>query len=328
MHPPALLVAKSDLDRHVSDAHTVHAANGASGKRQGVKKAMTTVAVKRIRYLLAALAALSIGVPVAAVPSAAAATSTVGSYGRTAVPSSTVTVSFGNYAGYSWYPLTGTDRYAVAKWKVPAVSCSKGPGASFAGRAAVWAGLWGNVTNSDLAQAGTNSRCFKNKAHVKPIPYCFGGGSTTSSYYAWAEAVPAPPCALMNVKPGNKMYVQVEYAGTCTTCKLRFWYDVTDLTTGIQKQGYLKYKTVQSLDSEATIAGVIVENNGTRNLPKFKTITISGLQIGASFSQGPNRYDYYMGTCPGNILAGPGGLQDDNSTFAVAWLNYTVPRCG
>ena len=132
----------------------------------------------------------------------------------------------------------------------------------------------------------------------------------------------------MNVRPGNSMYVQVEYAGKCTTCKLKFWFDVTDLTTGVQKQGYLNYKTIQSLGSEASTGGAIVENDGTRNLPKFNTITISGLEIGSSFSHGPSRYDYYMGPCSGNILAGPGGLRDKNSTFVVAWLNYTVPRCG
>ncbi len=122
------------------------------------------------------------------------------------------------------------------------------------------------------------------------------------------------------------MYAQVEYAGTCTHCKLKFWFDVTDLTTGVQKQGYLTYKTVQSLNSEASIGGAIVENFGTNELPKVSTITISGLETGGAFSQGPNRYDYYMG-CPGSILAGPGGLQDNNSTFVVAWLNYAV-ACG
>ena len=289
---------------------------------------MMALAAKRVRYLLAALA-LSAGCAVTAVAGAAAATSAVAADGPTAVPSSTVTVLFGNYAGYSWYPLTGTDRYALAKWKVPAVSCSGGPGAFFAGRAAVWVGLWGNVAHSDLVQAGTDSLCYKEKAHlkVKPIPYCSGHGSTKSPYFAWAEAVPYPPCALMDVKPQDRIYVQVEYAGTCTTCKLRFWFDVTDLTTGVQKQGYLQYKTVQSLDSEASIGGAIVENSGDRQLPKFNTIAISGVEIGSSFSQGPDRYDYYMGPCAGNILAGPGGLRDNNSAFVVAWLNYTVPAC-
>ena len=290
---------------------------------------MTTATVKRILYLFVALAVLSVVFPVAAVPGAAAATSTAGSYAGAAVPSSTVTALFGNFAGYSWYPLTGTDRYVLARWKVPAVSCSGGPGPNFAGRAAVWVGLWGNAANSDLTQAGTNSQCFKEKIPSRvSAPYCSGHGATTSYYYAWVEAFPGQPCVVMNVRPGDKMYVQVEYAGKCTNCKLRFWYDVTDLTTGVRKQGYLYNKIVQSLNSEATTGGAIVEGDGTPNLPKFNTITISGLKVGSSFSRGPNRYAYFMGTCSGNILAGPGALQDKNSAFAVAWLNYTVPGCG
>ena len=296
---------------------------------QGIKIAVTTATVKRIRYLLVALAVLSVVFPVAAVPGAAAATSTAGSYARSAGPPSTVTALFGNFAGYSWYPLAGTNRYVLARWKVPTVNCNGGPGPEFAGRTAVWVGLWGNAANSDLTQAGTNSQCFKEKISLKiSAPYCSGHGATTSLYYAWVEAYPGQPCVLMNVRPGDKMYVQVKYAGKCTDCKLRFWFDVTDLTTGVQKQGYLNNNFVQSLDSEASTGGAIVEGDGTPNLPKFSTIAISGLKVGNSFSRGPNRYAYYMGTCSGNILAAPGALQDNNSAFAVAWLNYTVPSCG
>lgn len=224
-----------------------------------------------------------------------------------------------NYAGYSVGPLAGTDRYAVASWAVPTVTCSDAPGKTYTGRAAVWAGLWGSVY---LVQAGTNSQCVKQTSGTKV--------STQTSYYAWFELVPAGPQKLgMTVKHGDNMRAQVEYAGQ-DHGKLRFWYAVTDLTTKAQKSAYVDAPSGATLANSADQAGAVVEGLGMNgNLAKFSPITISNFGFGAAFNLLPALTQYQMGsqTClivclVNDIEATPSQLV--NESFTVSWAKYEL----
>lgn len=218
-----------------------------------------------------------------------------------------------NYAGYSVGPLAGTDRYALAYWKVPKVSCKNAPGKNYKGRAAVWVGLWGGKF---LMQAGTNSLCIKQKSGYK------------TRYYAWFELVPQNPNTLgMTVKHGDSMFAQVEYAGK-RNGKLRFWFVVADLTRNTQRTRYVLAPRSASLANSAYQAGAIVEGLGN-HLAKFSPITVSNIGFGAAFNLLPAITRYKMGKktclliiCVDNLLASTGPWS--NYQFTVTWKKYKL----
>ena len=230
--------------------------------------------------------------------------------------------TYGSYAGYSAGPLAGTDRYALADWKVPKVKCSRAPGRDYTGRAAVWVGLWGS--SKWLMQAGTNSLCSKHS----------NGNVTyfTTIYYAWFELVPENPHPLkMTVHAGDTIYAQVEYKGD-DHGQLRFWYDVTDNTSRTQKNGFVDTSKGVSLDSfdqgGAIVEGLPVQGSD-EHLAKFDPITISHVGVGAGFSLLPTVTRYLMGqhtcvviVCTDDLLAQTGALS--NGSFTVTWQKYAL----
>lgn len=221
-----------------------------------------------------------------------------------------------NYAGYSASALTGTDRYSLAHWTVPRVTCKGAPGKGYKGRAAVWVGLWGSKRR--LMQAGTNSLCTKRTANHRT--------SYETRYYAWYEFVPANPKILkMKVRPGDHMYAQVEYAGK-KHGRLRFWYDVTNLTRNKQKTGFVIAPKGTTLANSAYWGGAIVEGLGN-HLAKFRPIKIWNIGVGAAFYLAPAITRYQMGikrcvyfVCVNDILATPSALKNDS--FTVTWHKF------
>lgn len=217
---------------------------------------------------------------------------------------------FKSYAGYSAAPLTGASRYAIAHWRVPGVDCADGPGPDYSGRAAVWVGLWGAAGSSRtwLMQAGTDSQC----------------SAQGTSYHGWFELFPLVDHVVMTVRPGDDMYVQVEYTGQYEG-RLQFRYDIADETSGAEQQGYAFTSAGVPLTGAAYQGGAIVEGSvlagSVGHLPRFSPITVSGLAIGAL--SGRSRYTrYIMGASAADVLARPGPLL--SSAFTINWESYST----
>ena len=145
-----------------------------------------------LRFRLAVLAAVAIGLVAAGT--------------ATAATSVTRDVS-SNWAGYV---VSGTTFTSVTgTWVQPEIDCtSTGSSAS-----AFWVGLGGNTDGSNaLEQAGTGAECDENGV---------------ATYYAWYELVPAPSITIpMAIEPGDTITTTVTVVGTKVTLQ------VTDVTTG------------------------------------------------------------------------------------------------
>jgi Peptidase A4 family len=230
-------------------------------------------------------------------------------------------IFYKNYAGYSAGPLTGTVLYVQANWIVPKVECGDAPGKNYTGRAAVWVGMWGPqappAIPDGLWQAGTNSQCTKS------------GTKQATQYYAWYELVPHNPQTLkgITVHAGDKIFAQVYYAGE-DHGQLKLWYNVTDQTSGVRKDGFIDAKGVSLSDISAAGGPEVEGMPGNGNLAKFAPITFSNIAIGASFSSQAKLTQYQLGqqtcviVCVDDVLAAPGPLRNSSST--VTWRKYAL----
>ena len=238
--------------------------------------------------------------------------------------------SASSYAGYSLHPSQGVVSYALAQWKVPAVSCTS---SNFIEKSqvAVWVGLWGGPNNATgtygsniwLPQAGVVAQC----ARV--------GGISHSSYEAvyqlfnWNTATHFTP--LFGVNSGDTMFAQVEYAGMGTGThqgELKFWYDVTDNNTGAHSQNYFYSSPGVAPSDAAYQGGVIVERVGkdakagvSGYLPKFAPINISGVGVGQD-SATTNEWTGYQWDMKGYAKTGPLTIPPNKGgSFSVTWEN-------
>ena len=244
------------------------------------------------------------------------------------------------YAGYSASPSKGTVSYALANWKVPKVTCNPQTKFLNISQVAVWVGLWGPVQNGSsdnnwLPQAGTTSQCGKV------------GSFNHDVYHAVYEIYNAKHAktgdvTLFDVKPGDSMFAQVEYAGPGTGAykgKLRFWYDVYDNTSRQGNADYF-YTTVNNvkLVNAAFQGGVIVEKVGgswplSGDLPKFSPITFTNVGVGQDLRDGPRnglwtvyRWDMKNGkktyATTGNVAPATFPVPEGHGSFTVTWANY------
>lgn len=244
-----------------------------------------------------------------------------------------------NWSGYAaiasdqTVPTSFTD--ATGTWVQPKSTCSAGRASS----SAFWVGLGGyDETSNSLEQLGTGSDC--------------SGGTTTPSYYAWWELVPAAAQRIRTLKvfPGDTITAAVAVDGQKITFSLR---DVT------RKTRFSKVlTTAQTLDTGSAewIAEAPSECGSFGRcrvvpLTNFGTVTFTNAAVIANGQAGtligpttPNGSSPWTTTAIELITGGqnhgffgqiaadsgvgavPGDLTADGRGFSVSWAqNLTAP---
>jgi len=226
------------------------------------------------------------------------------------------------YAGYSLHPAKGYVSYALAQWKVPSVSCNLP--FEFPAQLAVWVGLWGGPNNTTgtygsktwLVQTGIVAQCRE-----------FNGIKYASKYEAVYQLYNAKSASgfkpLFNVKPGDAIYAQVEYKGTTSAGAQKFWFDLTDETSGAQQQQYKYLHPSVSASDAAYQGGIIVERvtsgGVTGDFPQFSSINFSGVNVGQDSST-TNEWTGYRWDMTGYAKTGPLTTSPNpGGNFNVVW---------
>lgn len=245
-------------------------------------------------------------------------------------------VAASNYAGYSAHASQGTISLIQATWKVPEISCNPNHLANKS-QVAVWAGLWGPNTKANLAggwlpQAGTVSQC----TEVAGVQ----GPTTNIAVFQMFGPHANGFTPLFDVNTGDIILAQVKPAGQGTgkhSGELRFWWYVADQTTstfaeaGINGQPYLYTGKGVSLANVAYQGGAIIERVDKDNqtgisgeLPKFPTITVSGMDVraGASKAITWTIYAFIMSSYAQTGFISEFPLPEGHGSFNVDWLRY------
>jgi Peptidase A4 family len=249
-----------------------------------------------------------------------------------------------NWAGYAVTGSTGSVTSVYASWVVPTATCAATP----SGYAAFWTGIDG-WTSSTVEQIGTDSDCVNLLGTETGVP----------TYYAWVEFYPQNPFLVGNysnagvclsdcVYPGDKMVASVTVlgAGASTPApkgsshsSTEFGVTVVDVTRGWE------YSTSAAVPgAKQTSAEWIAEtpygcntSSGFCQLSDFGTAdygaqytnvaissyaTVNG-KMGPIGSFGNAVQDSTMVgyASPNPIMAQPSALQDNGTSFSVAWKN-------
>lgn len=244
-----------------------------------------------------------------------------------------------NWSGYaaiasdSTVPTSFTD--VTGTWVQPKATCTAGRASS----SAFWVGIGGyDDTSSSLQQLGTGSDC--------------SGDTTTPSYYAWWELVPASAVRIKTLKvfPGDTITAAVLVDGQKITFSLR------DLTRHTRFSKVLT--TAQTLDTgsaewiaEAPSACSSFGRCRVVPLTNFGTVTFTNAAViangqpgtllgpttptgGSPWTMAPielitggnNRGFFGQVSSESEIGAVPGDLTADGRGFSVSWAkNLTAP---
>ncbi len=285
-----------------------------------------------------ALVAIVILVGAALAGGSAAAPSHLGFSSRVA-SAGTPQVS-SNWAGYAAIAPEGatlTFANVTGTWVVPRVTCT----ASRADAVAFWVGLGGySDTSQSLQQLGTAAEC--------------DGVSSTPTYYAWWEIVPAAAVTIpLNVKPGDTVNAAVAVSGQRVAMSLK----------NLTRHGrFSKVQTVsQALDISsaewiAEAPASCTSTNRCHVVPltnfggvTFSNIAATGNDLPGTLSGPVNQPTPVWVATPITLIAGnssidrfffqsdplgpavgavPGTVSADGRTFAVSWKQTVQQPAG
>ena len=280
---------------------------------------------KPVLVLLAAGVAAAVGAG-----SSHAATPTFG-------PNSTIAPQVSsNWSGYALVPLDDTTPLTftdvTGTWKQPKATCTAGRESS----SAFWVGLGGyDEESTALEQLGTGADC--------------NGNTTTPTYYAWWELVPASSVQIpLKIKPGDTITAAVVVQGQ----KIVFFlHDLTSnkrfsktLTTG---QGL----DVSSAEWIAEAPSDCSNSGRCRVVPltNFGTVTFGNIAATEALPDGTSHsgtlVDPTWAAAPIELISGgqragffggdpdpetgvgavPGDASTDGRTFSVSWAQNLTP---
>ncbi len=208
-----------------------------------------------------------------------------------------------NWSGYAVTDVAGGITAVSGSWVVPSATCTGGSSPRNAG-SSFWVGIDG-YTSSTVEQTGTDSDCDSGKP----------------SYYAWYEFYPSPGITIetLSVQPGDVMQASVTYEGA------DFTVTITDETT---QQSFSKTEAVPS--AKRNSAEWIAEDNANK-LTDFGTAPFgrdyTGVRGTCSVNARPlagaaATLPYHaitMADSAGTVMASPGPLSQDGSSFSVEW---------
>jgi Peptidase A4 family len=241
-----------------------------------------------------------------------------------------------NWSGYALVPTDASTPLAftdvTGTWTQPKAKCTLGRASS----SAFWVGLGGYAESSNsLEQLGTGADC--------------NGDSTTPSYYAWWELVPAGSIQIpLPVKPGDKITAAVLVNGQTITFYLH------DLTS--KKRFSKVMTTTQALDvtSAEWIAEAPSDCSGSGRcrvvpLTNFGTVTFSSIAATETLADGTSHsgtlVDPTWAEAPIELISGgrgagffgqdsdpeqgvgavPSDASTDGRTFSIRWAQNLTP---
>lgn len=202
----------------------------------------------------------------------------------------------GNWAGY-WHVGIGRYTEVSSHWTVPTASGCNGTFTNTSD----WVGIDGyQDNNSNLIQTGTESTC--------------PSGSSTPTYDAWWEILPASETVVCAVNAGDSMYAEVKYVSGNT------WkFTIKDLTTGTDCS-----PANQSYSGSGTSIEWIAEDpsytsGGLEPLTNYGTVTLTNdTQNGANplFNYSTASENMVQGGIVVSATSNPNSLKD---AFTVAY---------
>ncbi|HZQ81944.1 MAG TPA: G1 family glutamic endopeptidase [Gaiellaceae bacterium] len=242
-----------------------------------------------------------------------------------------------NWSGYALVPtdettpLTFSD--VTGTWKQPKASCTLGRSSS----SAFWVGLGGYAEDSTaLEQLGTGADC--------------NGNTTTPSYYAWWELVPASSVQIpLKIKPGDTITAAVLVQGQTITF---FLHDLTSKARFSKKVTTAQTLDVSSAEWIAEAPSDCGASGRCRVVPltNFGTVTFTNIAATETLADGTSHSgtltDPGWSAAPIELIAGghagffgfnpdpsetgvgavPGDASTDGRTFSVRWAqNLTAP---
>ncbi len=203
------------------------------------------------------------------------------------------TMHSANWSGY----IAGGSTFTrvAARWKVPTVQPSSGQEAS-----ATWIGIDG-VTDRSLIQTGTAQ----------------DSSSGGTSYFAWAEVLPAAPEELGPVYPGDEMSASiVDSEGTWTI-------SISDETEGAGASGQVAYDGPGSSAEWVEEAPTSSLTGQVLPLANFGTARFTGMSYRASAPRSVVLSPVKMVDRAGHVIATPGRIV--NHAFTIT---YRAPPAG